>query len=116
MSDFREGEQRRQYFRLPYPASEQPALVCGDVEHKVVEIAEGGIRVVLKPSIALDVDDIVSGTIQFHDEQTESVSGRVLRLDADHAVVQLTLGISQHRVMQEQAFLRKKYPNFLRKP
>lgn len=116
MNDFRDGEQRREFFRLPYPTTEQPVLVAGDAEHKVVEIAESGIRVVLNPGIALDVGDIVSGSILFHDEQTEAVSGRVLRLDASHAVVQLTRGISQHRVMQEQAYLRKKYPNFFHKP
>ena len=88
---------------------------AGDVMHQVVEIAEGGIRVVLKPGAALSVDDIVSGSIRFHDDQTEAVSGVVLRLDSSHVVVQLTHGISQQRVMQEQAYLRKKYPNFLRR-
>ncbi|MBB3046808.1 hypothetical protein FHR99_001044 [Litorivivens lipolytica] len=116
MVDSPDGAQRRRHFRLPYPTSDQPVLEAGDVQHRVIEIAEGGIRVILKPSTQLQLDEEISGVIQFRGEHAENVSGHVLRIDIQHVVVQLDKGISQQRVMQEQAYLRKKYPNFLRNP
>lgn len=111
-----DGAQRRRHFRLPYPTAEQPVLDAGEIEHRVIEIAEGGIKVIIKPSVALELDEEISGLIRFRDGHTENVTGNVLRIDAHNVVVQLSKGISQQRVMQEQAYLRKKFPNFLRKP
>ncbi|WP_372750648.1 PilZ domain-containing protein [Litorivivens sp.] len=115
MSDSAGGEQRRAYFRLPYPSNERPVLHCGGSQHEVVEIAEGGIRLILEPGIPLTLNESVAGEIAFHDEQREAVIGKVLRLEGKNVVVQLVSGLTQHRVMAEQSYLHQKYPDFLRR-
>ncbi len=113
MSESEKPEQRRAYFRLLYPEPERPQMLSKDHKHRVLEIAEGGIRIVVSRDENMQVGDTLSGDIQFHDGVAEPVSGTVLRLEADLAVVKLARGLSFRRVMAEQAYIQKKYPAFM---
>lgn len=108
-------EQRRAHFRLPYPGGERPIMRSENVQHQVVEIAEGGVRLIIEPGTPLQVGDSLTGDIVFHDGECEAIGGKVLRQEGSQVVVQLNLGITLHRVMLEQTYLRQKYPDFLRK-
>lgn len=112
--DDKPQEQRRAHFRLPYPGGERPVMRCQDVQHQVVEIAEGGVRLLIEPGTPLQVGDSLTGEIAFHDGDCEAIGGKVLRQEGAQVVVQLSLGITLHRVMLEQSYLRQKYPDFLR--
>ncbi len=81
--------------------------------HEVVEIAEGGIRIVINRGESMKVGDSLGGEIHFHDDSRESVAGEVLRLDGKLAVIKLASGISLHRLMVEQLYIQKKYPRFI---
>lgn len=106
-------EQRRAHFRLPYPGGERPVMHSQNIQHEVVEIAEGGVRLIIEPGIPLQVGDALTGDIVFHDGEFEAIGGKVLRQEGGQVVVQLSQGITLHRVMLEQSYLRQKYPDFL---
>ena len=85
----------------------------------VAEISEEGVRILIRES---DEHQFLEGTsieatICFCDEQTESVSGHVLRCEiADldfHCVIQLTRGITLKRILAEQRFLLRIYPSLV---
>ena len=107
------SEQRRAYFRLPYPAAARPRLESGNGSCQVLEIAEGGIRIIVSRDRPMRLGEAFAGVIHFRDDATESVAGEVLRLDASQAIIQLRRGISLHRVMAEQAYIQQHYPMFL---
>ena len=112
MSD-RRPEQRRAHFRLLYPEHERPKIETSGHQHEVIEIAEGGIRIVVNRSATMQLGEPFDGDICFHDARTESVAGEVLRLEGSLAVIKLTTGLSLHRVMVEQSYIQKKYPMFI---
>lgn len=112
MSDNRR-DQRRAHFRLQYPVPERPIMEVDGRQHQVVEIAEGGIRIVVNRDESMQVGNPFAGEISFHDKVSERVQGEVLRLDAELAVIKLSLGLSLHRVVVEQAYIQKKYPMFI---
>lgn len=107
------SEQRRAHFRLPYPAAERPQLESSSGPCQVLEIAEGGIRIVVSRGWHMQLGEAFEGVIHFRDQGVETVVGEVLRLDESQAVIQLTKGISLHRVMAEQSYIQQHYPSFL---
>lgn len=109
----RRSVQRRAHFRLLYPEHERPKIDANGHQHEVIEIAEGGIRIVVNRSEAMQLGEPFGGEIFFHDEKSEKVAGEVLRLDTSLAVIKLTTGLSLHRVMVEQTYIQKKYPMFI---
>lgn len=88
-------------------------MQSGDQQHEVVEIAEGGIRIVVSRGEAMQLGDSFGGDICFHDALVEHVEGEVFRLDNALAVVKLSTGLSLHRVMLEKAYILRKYPKFV---
>lgn len=82
-------------------------------EHQVLEIAEGGIRIVVNRGADMQVGDAFGGEIHFHDNDIERVDGEILRLNEKLAVIKLSVGLSLHRVMFEQTYIQKKYPMFI---
>ena len=113
MTDHDRPEQRRAHFRLFYPESERPVMDANGQQHRVVEIAEGGIRIVVNRGESMQLGDAFGGDICFHDDGVERVAGEVYRLDEVLAVIKLANGLSLHRVMLEQAYIKKKYPMFI---
>lgn len=113
-----EGEntdQRRRYFRLPYPSSASPPFKIGDGRsYKVLEIAENSMVIAPAKGEAFQPGDSISGLILFHDQASELVEGSIYRLDERGAVILLSKGISLRHVASEQAYIKTEFPLFLR--
>ncbi len=103
------AEQRRAYYRLKYPESARPTVVADDMSLPVVELSEGGLRLVLLSATALDAGRPFQGQILFHDGGRLTIAGKVARMEGREAIIQLDRGISFKRMFAEQVWLHQHY-------
>lgn len=106
---------RREYFRLPYPVTSGAVLTVDGVDYKVEEISERGLRIA-GTAEPLAVDAPVEGTLLLTVGQRCTVSGKVLRVEANVTVVRLEKGLAWTDVVREQRHLAKTYPEWKPQP
>jgi len=108
-------DQKRQFFRLRYPKNERPKATILDRDFRICEISEEGTRILFTNSHPVSRGISIKGSICFHDGTEIPIEGRILRLDDDELVAQLTKGPDLKRMTAEQIYLRKKYPSLFSK-
>lgn len=101
---------RRSLYRLQYPAAARPVVTVGTAQYAVVEISERGLRLKLSAAKALASHEDFRGSIRFQDDVSLEIRGHVLRADGEDLVIQLTQGISFGRMVTEQMWLHRHYP------
>jgi hypothetical protein len=113
--------QRRQCFRVVYPAEAAPKIT--NLPLKVMDISMKAVRFMLCGELADGISFEEGKTIQmafkFHDEQVVEVDGVIFRhnIDSDEQkvyVCRFNRDLPAELVNGEQAFLLKNYPNFCR--
>lgn len=102
--------ERRAFYRLRYPEAESPCLLFDNNEFHVVEISELGVRICIRRRARLVAGAEIAGWVRFRDGEAVPVEGSVLRVERYEAVIQLTLGISFKRMIDEQRRLIHLYP------
>jgi hypothetical protein len=103
---------RREYFRLPYPITTGATLAVEGTNYKVGEVSERGLRIVSDTgNFPLEAE--VRGTLILTMGLKCNVSGKVLRIDEDGAVVvKLERGPTTYDVIREQRHLTKTFPDW----
>ncbi|MFD2176888.1 PilZ domain-containing protein [Veronia pacifica] len=102
----------RRFFRLDYPESYRPELQINDRCFQVQQISEEGIVAII-PNVSLNqIGAIFNATITFYDGVTFELLGRILRIEGDRVVGQLTKGINFKRMNEEQRQLRVRFPRY----
>lgn len=105
---------QRAHYRIRYPTTARPLFVPGSAVEAVpvVDCSERGFRFRAVGSGALpEIGEPASGEIRFHSGTTAQVSGVVVRVQDAEVAVHLTReAIPFGVVLQEQLFLRKRYP------
>ena len=86
-------------------------LAVDGANYKVGEISERGLRVISGVG-RLAVDSKVQGTLTLTMGVRCLVTGRCLRIDEDHFVVQLEAGPTCYDVMREQRHVAKTFPDW----
>jgi hypothetical protein len=102
-------ENRRAHYRLRYPRSERPAIRIGDREFVVMELSEGGTRILLE-DLEVKLRQAIAGTLIFKDGERVDVEGSVLRFDGQETIIQFSKGVSLKRMLAEQIHVKRKYP------
>ena len=103
------GINSRQYYRVTYPEKERPWIkIDGELLH-VMDISEKGGKFLNVPGIKVDPGSMVTGTITFHDGETVTVVGEVLREFYDQVIICFTKGVPFSIMVKEQRYLREKY-------
>ena len=105
-------EQRRDYYRLEYPAAERPTVRFRGRDYTVSEVSSGGLRILPGRQGGFREGQFFAGVIRFVDGGVAPVVGRVHRLDGNEAVIKLAIGIRLNRMMAEQLRIRRKYPMY----
>ncbi len=77
-------DDRRGHYRLRYPEAERPTARINDLDYLVVDISEGGVRVLLAGGRGLRRDQRFAGTVLFPDGETVPIEGVVLRSTERH--------------------------------
>lgn len=108
--------QRREHYRLRYPATDRPRATVDNREARVAEISEGGLRLRLDPETTVKVGVEISLTVHFPDGENLHVEGLVLRHHGEETVVRLTKGVSFQRMIAEQVWIKEKFPTYFDQP
>jgi hypothetical protein len=105
-------EHDREFYRLPYPPPAAPRYIAGGVDHRVVDIGEGGFRYALASGTFPLTGDAVKGVLAFPEaEDPVEVEGVVVRVrDGEIAVHCKARAIPLGLVLREQRRLRRHYP------
>ncbi len=105
-----ETTQRRAFFRLCYPKRAMPNINIAGAQYHVSEVSERGLRVLITNSAAFYPGLSLSGSLKLHGERQVFVQGSVLRIEAAEVVIQLNTGLSFKDMLEEQRYMRQRYP------
>ena len=106
---------RRDFYRLRYPARDRPVFKSKRLEVPVAELSEGGARLVVD-DVTLSRGEFVSGDIRFADGAVFGITGTVVRHETDEAILKLDLGIPLRRMLSEQKWVNRNYPDLREEP
>lgn len=101
-------DNRREYYRIPFPESERPRVVVGTSISEVIECSERGLS--FHPSADPgEVGDVVEGRIRFPRGVELPFRGEVVRVAEDRVSLELKgSGIPFAVIFQEQLHLRRR--------
>ena len=101
----------REFYRLQYPPQAAPRFRSDGVEHRVIDIGEGGFRYAVSGGAVPVRGDPVKGTLEFDDEDPLEVEGVMVRFrDGEIAVHCNKRSIPLALVLREQRRVRRHYP------
>ncbi|NBX68207.1 MAG: PilZ domain-containing protein [Proteobacteria bacterium] len=95
-------ENRRQFFRLEYPAKSGPRFLSGGVSYQVLDISEQGMRLGTHSNRGLKVGGKFAGSLTFTGGETFLVYGIVKRITEETVAIQLAKPIPYRIIMAEQ--------------
>lgn len=100
-------DNRREYYRIPFPRTERPRMVVGTTITEVLECSERGLS--YRPVANRDdVGDLVEGRLRFPRGVELPVRGEVVRVGDDRVSVALQgSGIPFSVIFQEQLHLKR---------
>jgi c-di-GMP-binding flagellar brake protein YcgR len=101
------SKQRREYFRIRYPAKFAPIVVIWGRNFQVYDISEMGVRIINPHRLPFPEGYVVRGSITFHDQETIQISGSVAWTRGDDVALRLVREFPFTRILAEQAFLRQ---------
>jgi hypothetical protein len=107
----------RNYFRLEYPKEARPHIAIGEDKFPVINLSEKGVKFYFdakRSTFVLDAEANFSATIIFQDSACTKVIGKILRIDGDAVVLELSEGVSLQTIMSEQRILLNKFGNLKR--
>jgi hypothetical protein len=104
------NDERREYFRIRYPSVERPELELGDDRFDVVELSEGGLRV-LGDFGELESGHLVEGALRLLCGSSLKVTAAFSRIEDGEAVFDNLQGVSFAEMLNEQRYLIRKYPS-----
>lgn len=106
-------ENARSHYRVVYPLAARPRLreFGLGVEHAVLDCSEKGLRYSSARPPLPPVGSEVEGTIEFPDGEEQRIAGIVVRtFNGEVALHLASRPIPFTRIIQQQRFLRQKFP------
>ncbi len=107
----------RNYFRLEYPKEARPQIEIRHTHYQVINLSERGVKFVFnseRQSLPAALEEDIDATIVFEDRSRAHVSGKILRIDSDALVLELSEGVPLQRIMSEQRLLLNRFGNLKR--
>ena len=101
--------QRREYFRVEYPATDRPEVVTRDARFSVIDISEYGIKFQSGPSSEFPLGEALSVDIRFGDGEKIGLVGKIIRKDREEIVVNLDVPIPLRKIRSEHIYLISNY-------
>jgi hypothetical protein len=101
-------QNRRAFYRIPYPHSERPRLVLGSCISEVIDCSEQGIQFAPSALVAHEIGSEVEGRLRFRSGEEVRICGRITRADSGCVALNLSgLGIPFSAILREQLYLRQ---------
>lgn len=106
------GHNKREFYRVSYPANIRPKFVIGGVIAEVIDASERGVAFRIHNKPLPELNSVLAGTIRFY-RRTVDVSGVIMRVDEQRAVLLLDPpGIPMQVIVMEQQRQIGNYPVF----
>ncbi len=103
----------RSHYRIPYPVTLRPQLSCSLGKFFVFDISEQGLKFEMQGENLFINGTDFKGNVTFHDGEKYNIKGTVLRTEGSFVILELDEGIPLKKIMAEQRFLIKNFPNTL---
>ncbi|MBI1310876.1 hypothetical protein GC176_06170 [bacterium] len=103
------SDERRQFFRVRYPSVERPEIEIAGGRYDVVELSEGGLRV-LGDFVELESTQQIEATLRLLSGDALAITATFSRIEEGEAIFDHLRGISFGEMMNEQRYLIRKYP------
>lgn len=104
-----DAEERRKYFRIPFPLVDRPVVTISGHEMKVVDLSEGGLRAKMPQGVSYETGQMIQGELQVFDGTIFKISGRVVRKHEYHLILEFTELLPFSLIMRLQRHLLNKY-------
>ena len=104
-------DNRREYFRLPYPEELMPILTIGGQQYLVTEISEAGLRLRCERPDEFQLGEKVEGAVTFAEGEEVTITGQFLRSCENEFVISPLKGVTFRRVVSEQRMILMRYPS-----
>ena len=108
------GENKREFYRVRYPTGERPLLKLQGHVYEVIEISEKGVKFFCKQPWVYKTGLEVQFAINFRDNELLKLEGQILRADGNALIIALSEAVPMGRIVQEQRYIRAKYPDFFK--
>ncbi|MFO7262315.1 MAG: PilZ domain-containing protein [bacterium] len=101
----------REYYRIQYPVRERPRFLVDGKEYEVLNCSEMGVCYVVPGEVPIVPGDVVHGKIRFSRGDEVEIEGVVVRVqDGTVALHLAAMPIPFVVILNEQQYLRQKYP------
>lgn len=112
MPPFVASRESRRHYRIRYPLRLRPSVEVQGVVAAVIDISEGGIRILHEPGLPVFVGEEVNGALKLRSGEVARLGGRVVRVTQQDVAVNFGRGISFACIVREQRALRarQRYP------
>ncbi len=102
----------RRHYRIRYPQRLRPRLQLEGQYAVVIDLSEGGLRIVNEVWLALAPGAAVSGALLLRSGEAARFSGTVVRITPQDIALSLGQGFSYRIILCEQRSLRARRPYF----
>lgn len=112
MTDYYQGSNTRECYRIEYPSKDRPVLKTEDAEYTLLNLSEKGAKFIDLKERPAKVGQELRGTITFNCGITERIVGEVIMLfdkPEPEFIAVFKTRVSFKSVISEQRFLIEKY-------
>lgn len=102
--------QRRGFYRIEYPTGVRPKMTVGSSTCEIVELSEGGGRVLVSEANSAWFKNGAEVTIAFQCDQTATCEAKLIRIDGDQIVLRFSPMIPLPIIIEEQRLLIVQFP------
>lgn len=99
----------RRHYRLRYPLRLRPRLDVAGVEAEVIDISEGGIRIINQTGLPVVLGERMNGALRLRSGEAAELSGCVIRITPSEVAVSLGRGLSFASLLREQRAVRARH-------
>jgi hypothetical protein len=100
----------RRHYRIRYPLRLRPRLEVAGLYAVVIDLSEGGVRIVNEAQLPLAPGAVVKGALVLQSGEAARFSGSVVRVTPEDIALCLAQGFSYAVILREQRRLRARRP------
>lgn len=127
------SDQKRSYFRIPYPLQYRPKITFNHQDYfSVIDLSERGVRFEIPKDKTFSEISIypepvdfakisqeelkalpeIRGEVIFKNKESFEIAGKIIRVKGRESVLFLSLSIPFQKIMREQIELRRRFAGF----
>jgi hypothetical protein len=88
----------------------RPRVELAGVEAAVIDISEGGIRILNDKGLPVSLGELLSAALRMHSGESAHLSGCVIRITRDEVALSFSRGPSFGSILREQRAVRARQP------